>query len=210
MSLVVQDLTCTRAGRHLFAPVTLTVTPGTAVILRGANGAGKTTLLRALGGLMPFDGSATLEEAPVTDADGQIAYAGHLDAIKPSLTVAENLAFWSGLGTGTDIAATLARFDLAPLADRPAGRLSAGQRRRTGLARLALTPAKLWLLDEPTNSLDTDNTARFTAIIAEHLGTGGLAVIATHTPLDLAAPDLHLQPPAAETHTDPFLQGPMA
>ena len=203
MSLAISELSCARSGRVLFAPVSATLQPGEALILRGPNGAGKTTLLRALAGLMPHSGSATLRGRPIAETDGDIAFAGHLDAVKPSLSVAENLAFWAGM-QGGDAGVALEGLDLKTLAERPAGRLSAGQRRRLGLARLLLSGAGLWLLDEPTNSLDDINSRRLTAMVRDHLGTGGIAVIATHIALGLDARTLHLKP-SAEAVQDPFL-----
>jgi heme exporter protein A len=158
------------------------VASGEALILRGPNGSGKTTLLRTLAGLTP-------------PADGRIAapadafaYGGHADGLKGQLTVAENLAFWAaGFGTGRAGAARAAEaFDLAPLADRRAADLSAGQRRRAALARLVLTGRPVWLLDEPTVSLDAHNVARFAAAVTAHLAGGGSAVIATHIDFGLA------------------------
>ena len=208
MSLVLEALGCARSGRQLFAPVCATLGPGEALILRGPNGSGKTTLLRAVAGLMPFEGRATFDGKPVSQAEGAIAYAGHQDTVKPSLTVAENLAFWADF-VGGDAQAAAKDFDLATLADRPAGRLSAGQRRRLGLARLVLTPARLWLLDEPTNSLDDVNSRRLTALVRAHLDTGGLAIIATHIALGLDAATLRLRPSEAAT-SDPFLEGSLS
>ena len=170
MALRVVDLACTRAGRPVLAGLGFELAAGEALLLRGPNGAGKSTLLRALAALLPATGRIELDGQPL-DADTapeRVAYAGHLDAIKPQLTVAENLGFWSALLGGGGIGAALAAFDLAPLADRPAHLLSAGQKRRLGLARLPLAPRRLWLLDEPTVSLDAASVARLTAAVAAH------------------------------------------
>jgi heme exporter protein A len=212
MGLTVTDLSCTRGGRLVLHGVSFALAPGETLILRGPNGAGKSTLLRALAGLVPASGRIELDGRPA-DRDAraeEVAYAGHLDAIKPQLTVAENLAFWAGL-LGGDPAPALAAFDLGPLAHRPAHLCSAGQKRRLGLARLLLAPRRLWLLDEPTTALDAEATARLLAALRAHSAADGLTVVATHVPLDLApARTLTLPPepaPDARAAADPFLAG---
>ncbi len=158
-----------------------TVPPGGALLLLGANGSGKSTLLRVLAGLKrPEAGIVAWHGAPVE----QVGYLGHLDAIKPGLTAAENLAFAAGR-TGRNVAEALAALDLTPLADLPARMLSAGQKRRLALSRLVLSPAPVWLLDEPTLGLDTASVARFGAMLAAHRAGGGVVVTATHLPLPL-------------------------
>ncbi len=210
MGLSVTDLSCTRGGRLVLDDVGFTLADGETLVLRGPNGAGKSTLLRALAGLLPATGRIELDGRPA-DRDTRseaLAYAGHLDAIKPQLTVAENLAFWAAL-FGGDPTSALAAFDLAPIADRPAHLCSAGQKRRLGLARLLVVPRRIWLLDEPTVSLDTEATARLIAALHAHADGGGLAVIATHAPLEVApARDLTLAPETRRAHAaDPFLAG---
>jgi heme exporter protein A len=140
-----------------------------------------------------------------------LAYAGHLDAVKPQLTVAENLGFWARIAGG-DPAAALAAMGLGRLADMPAAHCSAGQRRRLGLARLLLAPRALWLLDEPTVSLDAATVAGFAAALRAHLARGGVAVAATHVDLGVpAAVTVAMAPPAAEVPADdPFLSGAWA
>lgn len=151
------------------------------MILRGPNGSGKTTLLRTLAGLQPPLAGA------VTGAEDQIAYAAHSDGLKSMLTVAENLRFWAEVfGQSATDAATEA-FDLGDLQGRLAGTLSAGQKRRLGLARLLVTGRPIWMLDEPTVSLDTRAVAMFADAVRAHLGQGGSALIATH--IDLGLPD---------------------
>ena len=181
MHLAVQDLGVARGGVAVLEGLTFRVEAGTSLILRGPNGIGKTTLLRAIAGLQPpLNGSI---DAP----EDSIAYAAHSDGIKQALTVRENLEFWAAVfGTG-DITGALDAFALQPLAQRPAGALSAGQKRRLGLARLLVSARPIWVFDEPTVSLDVDAVAMFAAAIHAHLETGGVALIATHIDLGLDA-----------------------
>ena len=177
--LRLRGLAVARGGVPLLAGLTAEVAPGSALILRGPNGAGKTTLLRTLAGLQPPRAGHV---RPGPDA---MAYASHADGLKATLTVDENLGFWARVHGHRDIAPARAAFDLERLADRPAAALSAGQKRRLGLARLVLTRRPVWLLDEPTVSLDTASVARFAAAVRAHLAAGGIAVIATHIDLGL-------------------------
>ncbi|MCC6002017.1 MAG: heme ABC exporter ATP-binding protein CcmA, partial [Pararhodobacter sp.] len=170
--------------------------------LRGPNGAGKTTLLRILAGLAPPAAGSVLVEEEST------AFAGHADGIKATLSVAENLAFWAAVFGTRDIAPALAAFELEPLAGRRAQDLSAGQKRRLGLARMLVTGRPLWLMDEPTVSLDVASVARFASAVRAHCAGGGAAIIATH--VDLGLPEarvLDLAPYRArpEAETNPFL-----
>ncbi len=168
--------------------VSFDVAAGSALILRGPNGVGKTTLLRTLAELQPAL-AGTVEGAE--DA----AYASHADGIKAQLTVTENLAFWAEVHGAAVPDAVFASFDLDSLRDRMAGTLSAGQKRRLGLARLGVIGRKVLLLDEPTVSLDAFSVKLFADWLeAEHLGQGGLAVIATHIDLGLDAPEMDLTP----------------
>jgi len=196
-----RDLTCLRGARVVFADLSFAVPAGGALVLVGPNGSGKSSLLRLMAGLSrPFAGGLFWNGGPVTDEPDahrtRLRYVGHLDAVKPALTAAENLAVWAGVaGTGggvaRDAAATaLDRMGLGHLADVPGRYLSAGQKRRVNLARLLLAPAPLWLLDEPTTALDRASVARFAALIAEHREGGGMVVLSTHTDLDLSAPDV--------------------
>lgn len=213
MTLNVSNLTSYRTGRLIFSDQSFTMEPGEVVMLRGPNGAGKSTLLRTLAGMLPFEGEVELNGVALTDDhDGvqeQIAYAGHLDAIKPQLTVGENLTFWARLFDGGSIKDAIEQFSLAEIWDRPAHACSAGQKRRLGLARLVVSGRALWLLDEPTVSLDVETTARFAKIIKEHCAAGGMALIATHIDLGLDAPrEITLDPSAVQKSTpqnDPFL-----
>ena len=185
--LRVEGLAVARGGVPVLSGVSFAVAPGAALILRGPNGAGKTTLLRVLAGLArPLSGR--IDMAPES-----AAYASHADGIKAALSVEENLRFWAELYARPFDRAVLGDFDLRPIAERPAGTLSAGQSRRLGLARLAVIGRPILLLDEPTVSLDAASVTRFADWLRDrHLGSGGLAVIATHVPLGLDAPELDL------------------
>ncbi|MGN7869661.1 heme ABC exporter ATP-binding protein CcmA [Paracoccus sp. 22332] len=186
--LAVQDLAVARGGLRTVEGVSFTLDAGQALILRGPNGIGKTTLLRAVAGLQPP--VAGRIEMP----DDAVAYAAHADGLKGALTVTENLAFWAQVFGGGDVAGAIAAMDLTGLAHRPAAALSAGQKRRLGLARLMVARRPLWVLDEPTVSLDAASVARFAAMVRGHLAQGGAALIATHIDLGLDAGVLDLTP----------------
>ena len=177
--LSLSNLAVARGGVTVLRGLTLTVGPGQALILRGPNGSGKTTLLRTLAGLQPPAGGG-FDLAP-----DSVAYAAHADGLKSTLTVTENLSFWSRIYGGPGIEQAINALDLAALTRRRAGELSAGQKRRLGLARLLVTGRPVWLLDEPTVSLDVASVALFADVVRAHLKTGGLAVIATHVDLGL-------------------------
>jgi heme exporter protein A len=181
MNLAVTDLAVARGGLPVLEGVSFTLAPGAALILRGPNGIGKTTLLRTLAGLQP-------PLAGVVSAPPEaIAYASHADGLKATLTVAENLTFWARIfGTGA-IAPALEAMNLTGLADRQAQNLSAGQKRRLGLARLLVSGRAIWMLDEPTVSLDVASVALFAGVIRAHLAQGGSTLIATH--IDLGLPE---------------------
>ncbi len=179
MQVKLINLAVARGGVTVLRGLDLTLLAGQALILRGPNGSGKTTLLRTLAGLQPAaDGRV---EVPAE----AVAYAAHADGLKPTLTVAENLSFWASIHGTPDIDAALNSLDLADLRHRPAGQLSAGQKRRLGLARLLVTGRPVWLLDEPTVSLDAASVALFASVVRRHLAGGGIAVIATHVELGL-------------------------
>jgi heme exporter protein A len=206
MQLIADKLCARRGGRLLFAGLSFTAGAGEALLVTGPNGAGKTTLLRTLAGfLAPEAGRIRLDGGDAEASIGeQCHYVGHTNAVKPGLTVAENAAFWSGFlgapGDGPDLMDTaMAAFGLEALRDIPAGYLSAGQRRRAGLMRLALAQRPIWLLDEPTASLDQAGQDLVAAAVNAHLAGGGLVVAATHLPLAFdRARELRLdRPPAA-------------
>ena len=186
--LKVTDLSCARGGVPVLAGLSLALFAGEALVLRGPNGSGKTTLLRTLAGLQP-----PLAGRIAAPAES-IAYGAHADGLKPALTVAENLGFWAEVhGRRAPVSEALDTFEIGDLADRRAHDLSAGQKRRLSLARLLVTGRRLWLLDEPTVSLDAEAVALFAAAVKRHLGEGGAALIASHIGLglpDSAALDL--------------------
>jgi heme exporter protein A len=188
------DLACVRGERRVFENLSFSVRGGEALLLTGPNGSGKSSLLRLMAGLLrPEAGRLAWGSDAVSDDPdahrARVHYVGHLDAMKPTLTVGENIAFYAALRGSRADAATVAqaldRFDLEPLAATLARFLSQGQRRRAALARLLAVPAPLWLLDEPTLALDDASLARLRAVLSEHLANGGHLVAATHAPIAL-------------------------
>jgi heme exporter protein A len=183
-----QDLACLRGERLVFTGLSFRVAAGETLLLRGPNGSGKSSLLRCMAGLLaPIAGTLTWNDQPVADdTDGHCArlrYLGHQDAVKPALSVQENVAFWQQLHGTRDVAAigkALADLAIDHLADLPARLLSAGQRRRVALARLLVAPGPLWLLDEPTTALDDESVERFGAMVQRHRANGGMVVLSSH------------------------------
>ncbi len=196
MRLLAEGLACVRGGREVFSGVGFSVGDGGLLVLRGPNGSGKSSLLRLVAGLVRMtEGRLVLEGAAEDVPVGEYAhYVGHLDALKPALTVAENLAFWAGMLGGAKVttAEALGWMGLAALADFPAGVLSAGQRRRLALARLIAAHRPLWLLDEPTTAIDAQSRARLYDLIRAHLADGGMALVATHDELPFETRVLNL------------------
>ena len=180
--LEARGLACERGGRELFRGLDLTLAPGETALVTGPNGAGKSSLLRMFAGLLP-PSAGTVAWTGRGEAD--FHYVGHADAVKPALTVSQNIAFWVRLAGRGSVAPGLEAVGLAALADLPARLLSAGQRRKLGLARLFAAPAPLWLLDEPTAGLDAAATQAFRHGLEAHLAGGGAAAIATHIPLGM-------------------------
>jgi heme exporter protein A len=191
--LVAARLACRRGGRLIFEGLECTLAAGGALLLTGANGSGKSSLLRLLATLLtPAAGQVSWGGVPIADDPAgyraRLNYIGHLDAIRPALGVRETLVFWARVRDASpQIDAAFSAFGLDAFGEFPCRWLSAGQRRRLALARLVATPAPLWLLDEPTASLDADGEERLVAVIAAHRAAGGRAVIATHQPI--AVPD---------------------
>jgi heme exporter protein A len=199
MRLSGRDLGCVRSGRQVFAGIGFAVEAGKALLVLGRNGAGKSSLLRMAAGLVRVAaGRLDLEGGdPELTLPEQAHYVGHQDAVKPALTVAENLAFWGrylgGAAPARDaVAAALDAVALASLADLPAAYLSAGQKRRLSLARLVAVERPVWLLDEPTSALDSASQDRLTALMRKHLAAGGIILAATHGPIGLEAEALRL------------------
>lgn len=202
--LTIQNLTLVRGGRTLAAGLNFEVRSGGALLLTGANGAGKSTLLRTIAGLLtPASGAISIsgdaiahDETPALQAH----YLGHADALKSALSARENLEFWAAAlkrRDGLDPMQALAAVNLAHTADLPVGWLSAGQRRRTALARLFVAERPLWLLDEPTTALDAASQARLSKSMADHRAKGGMIIAATHAPVGLEdASELRLGAPS--------------
>ncbi len=188
MRLSASDLACRRGGRDVFAGVSFSVESGEGLAIRGRNGAGKSSLLRMVVGLVRV-AAGRLDLAggdPELAIGEQAHYLGHQDALKPSLSVGENLLFWSRFfDARADVAHPLAAVGLDALIDLPAAYLSAGQRRRLSIARLLAVKRPVWLLDEPTSTLDATAQEQLGGIMHTHLAEGGIIIAATHGALGL-------------------------
>lgn len=196
MRLSGRGLRCVRGDREVFSGLDFENAAGEALAVVGPNGSGKTSLLRLIAGLLhPAEGSIELAggDAELTLPE-QAHYLGHRDALKPALSVMENLSFWRDFlgGEAGDATANLVRVGLDHAAHLPAGFLSAGQRRRLSIARLLSVKRPVWLLDEPTTALDAAGQAVFAGLMREHLGGGGMIVAATHAPLGIEARELRI------------------
>jgi heme exporter protein A len=197
-SLTAEKLVCVRGDKRLFEGLSFRVTAGQALAVEGANGAGKTSLLRLIAGfLSPAAGRIIVKTAEGESDDGEergrlIGWLGHLDGLKPQLTVLEQLSFFAHLYGKAADATLLEQVGLARQADLPCRYLSAGQRRRLALARLLVSARPLWLLDEPFAALDRSGQALVAQLMARHCGQGGIIIAATHDPLGLGNESLKL------------------
>lgn len=214
MALHIENLTVSRGGRTILTGLSLSAEAGEAVLLTGANGAGKTTLLRAIAGLLPIvEGAIRLDEGVAEIGEGvgeRCHFVGHLNGIKPALTVLENAAFWARyLGGPMDgVLRALEQLRMADLATIQAGYLSAGQKRRLGLTRLLVAPRPVWLMDEPAVSLDVASQALLADAVNRHLASGGIVVAATHQPLGFSpVRELRLGRAAAKERRDASVIG---
>ncbi len=187
-----ESLFCIRAARPVFGGLDFALREGGALVLTGPNGSGKSSLLRLMAGLSPpAAGRLSWDGEDIADDrqghNERIRYLGHLDPVKPVLSVAENLSFWAAAAAEeSDIPAALAAFGIGPLADVPGRYLSAGQKRRVNLARLLVRRSPLWLLDEPTTALDRDAVGMLAEVIAGHRAAGGMVVVSTHAELGIS------------------------
>ena len=196
MRLSGRDLRCVRGGREVFSGLAFEVSSGEALAVTGPNGAGKTSLLRLIAGLLTLAGGSIALAGGETELTlgEQAHYLGHRDALKPALSVAENLSFWRDFlgGKPFDVSESLSEVGLDHAAQLPAAYLSAGQRRRLSIARLLVVRRPIWLLDEPASALDATGQSLFAGLMIEHLARGGLIVAATHAPLGVQAKELRI------------------
>ena len=196
MRLSGRQVSCIRGGREVFSGLDFEAAAGQALAVVGPNGSGKTSLLHLIAGLLaPAAGSLVLEggDTELTLPE-QSHYLGHRDALKPALSVAENLSFWRDFlgGDAGDLASCLATVGLGHAIHLPAAYLSAGQRRRLSIARLLVVKRPVWLLDEPTSALDTAGQELFAGVTRDHLAGGGIVIAATHAPLGIETRELRM------------------
>jgi len=196
MQLSGRGVRCVRGGREVFSGLDFAIASGEALAVTGANGSGKTSLLRAIAGLLALaGGSIDLEGGePELMLAEQAHYLGHRDALKPALSVLENLSFWCNFlgGEVLDAGQSLKLAGIEHATHLPAAYLSAGQRRRLSIARLIAVRRPIWLLDEPTSALDAAGQALFADVMRDHLARGGLVIAATHAPLGIECRELRI------------------
>ncbi len=189
MRLEAENLAGERGGETIFSHLSFTVDAGEALVVTGPNGSGKSTLLRIICGLLiPEVGRVKLTDgAEILPVRAACHYLGHQNAMKPALSVRENLAFWQKFngGEALDIEEALDAVDLPDVEHIPFGYLSTGQKRRVSIAKLLVSHRPLWIVDEPTAGLDKASEARFASLMRDHMRQGGLIVAATHIPLGL-------------------------
>jgi len=197
-SLTAEKLACVRGDKKLFDGLNFRVTAGQALAVEGANGAGKTSLLRMIAGFLAPAAGRILVKAAAGESDDaeergkSVGWLGHQDGLKPQLSVREQLDFFASLYGNKADSAVLEQVGLARQADLPCRYLSAGQKRRLGLARLLASKRPLWLLDEPFAALDASGQQLIAHLMARHCGEGGIIVAATHEPLGLGNESLKL------------------
>jgi len=191
MRLVAENLVGERGGETIFSALSFDLVSGEALIVTGPNGSGKSTLLRIICGLLaPEDGHIQLlEDEEILPVRAACHYLGHHNAMKPALSVRENLLFWQKFNGETllDIDEALATVDLPDVEHLPFGYLSTGQKRRVSIAKLLVSHRPVWIVDEPTSGLDKASESRFAELMREHMQQGGMIIAATHIPLGLDA-----------------------